>query len=413
MSRLTEEMVVARTKTSDISLVRKLNCWGSNLCDVSLLRRMPNVELLSLSFNQISTLIDMQYCKNLAELFIRKNLISDINQLCYLQDLPCLRTLWVDDNPCTQSKDYRLTVLRALPNLKRLDNIEVKPEEVSEAMQMGMPLIHPEKAVAPSPMMSSVPRLSPSPSAEEGPNHELDDRYYEPYEEPELMENRCHMRQGNTRIHNNHVDADEHLETPVLRQQSPKAEMYEMDRQNANYEKNSSRCSNQNNRTANQPDCSSSSGSVKVARTPTDYTNEADLRPEIYEIEYRETNYTPRRYHDSGSEESYDHYGSQYEEVYHHQGQNMELSHRNIASHGQVNSYNPASTSFYKKTSSSEEKFRCPSERSMSYVSKQRKSGHMNTNVLSAVLLLIKELDYASLEVLENAVRSRINEFEN
>lgn len=30
---------------------------------------------------------------------------------------------------------YRAIVLRALPNLKRLDNIEVTPEEVDEAMQ--------------------------------------------------------------------------------------------------------------------------------------------------------------------------------------------------------------------------------------------------------------------------------------
>lgn len=35
-----------------------------------------------------------------------------------------------------------------------------------------------------------------------------------------------------------------------------------------------------------------------------------------------------------------------------------------------------------------------------------------NSNVLSAVLLLIKELDYSSLEIVENAVRSSLNDFE-
>ncbi|KDR11474.1 hypothetical protein L798_14541 [Zootermopsis nevadensis] len=49
MARLTEEMVIARTRASDLSNIRKLNCWGSELSDVSLLRRMQNVEVLSLS----------------------------------------------------------------------------------------------------------------------------------------------------------------------------------------------------------------------------------------------------------------------------------------------------------------------------------------------------------------------------
>ena len=48
MLKLTEEMVIARTRISDLSSVKKLNCWGADLQDVSLLRRMPNVEVLAL-----------------------------------------------------------------------------------------------------------------------------------------------------------------------------------------------------------------------------------------------------------------------------------------------------------------------------------------------------------------------------
>ena len=39
---------------------------------------------------------------------------------------------------------YRLTVLRALPNLQKLDNIAVQPEEVQDAMRKGRELVHPE-----------------------------------------------------------------------------------------------------------------------------------------------------------------------------------------------------------------------------------------------------------------------------
>lgn len=55
MIKLTEEMVVARTRISDLSSVKKLNCWGADLQDVSLLRRMPNVEVLALRYIIISS----------------------------------------------------------------------------------------------------------------------------------------------------------------------------------------------------------------------------------------------------------------------------------------------------------------------------------------------------------------------
>ena len=48
MVKLTEDMIVARTRVSDLSNVKKLNCWGADLDDVSVLKRLENVEMLSL-----------------------------------------------------------------------------------------------------------------------------------------------------------------------------------------------------------------------------------------------------------------------------------------------------------------------------------------------------------------------------
>ena len=45
--------------------VKKLNCWGAELSDVSVISRLRNVEVLSLSVNSIATLADIQHCKNL------------------------------------------------------------------------------------------------------------------------------------------------------------------------------------------------------------------------------------------------------------------------------------------------------------------------------------------------------------
>ena len=75
------------------------------------------------SVNDISTLEDFQECHNLQELYIRKNNIASLNEICYLRRLPKLRNLWLADNPCATGSLYRLTVLRNLPNLVKLDNV--------------------------------------------------------------------------------------------------------------------------------------------------------------------------------------------------------------------------------------------------------------------------------------------------
>uniref|UniRef100_A0A182FCL5 U2A'/phosphoprotein 32 family A C-terminal domain-containing protein n=1 Tax=Anopheles albimanus TaxID=7167 RepID=A0A182FCL5_ANOAL len=87
--------------------------------------------------NRISTLADFENCLNLQELYLRKNNLTDINELVYLQNLPKLKYLWLEENPLEDSAgpSYRQIVLRALPHLKKLDNVEVTPEEVAEAMR--------------------------------------------------------------------------------------------------------------------------------------------------------------------------------------------------------------------------------------------------------------------------------------
>ncbi|XP_054732914.1 uncharacterized protein LOC129240883 isoform X2 [Anastrepha obliqua] len=139
MTRLTEEMVIARSKQSDLGSIKKLNCWGSDLSDVSIIKRMRGVEVLALSVNKITTLQPFEDCHKLQELYLRRNNIQDINEIAYLQNLPALKYLWLEENPCCErvGPSYRQTVLRALPNLKKLDNVEVTQEEVDEALRGG------------------------------------------------------------------------------------------------------------------------------------------------------------------------------------------------------------------------------------------------------------------------------------
>lgn len=138
--RLSEALVLARTRATDFESVKKLNFWGSGIRDVSVVKKLPNLEVCSLSVNNISTLEDFAECENLREIFIRKNKIEDLSEICHLKTLPNLRNLWLADNPCDQTENYRQTVLKTLPNLQKLDNIAVSEDELAQAQEDGIDL---------------------------------------------------------------------------------------------------------------------------------------------------------------------------------------------------------------------------------------------------------------------------------
>ncbi|KAF8297690.1 putative C21orf2-like protein [Trypanosoma cruzi] len=130
---LREQTVLERTKAESLSAVRNLNLWGEGFTDVTIVERIPGIEVLALAANQLTTLRPFASCTSLRELYLRKNDIKSLAEVKYIKDLPNLRTLWLMDNPCAKSNHYRSFVLRCCPNLKQLDNIEVTETEREEA----------------------------------------------------------------------------------------------------------------------------------------------------------------------------------------------------------------------------------------------------------------------------------------
>ncbi|XP_013411075.2 protein C21orf2 [Lingula anatina] len=85
-------------------------------------------------------------------------MITNLADICYLKHLPNLRTLWLSDNPCAVGDRYRLTVLKTLPNLHKLDNIAVQVEELNDAIEQGLDLHLPESSRSPSKSSSQRPQ---------------------------------------------------------------------------------------------------------------------------------------------------------------------------------------------------------------------------------------------------------------
>jgi hypothetical protein len=91
MVKLSEEMITARTRVSDMGHVKKLNCWGADLTDVSVLRQLRNVEVLSLSVNNITTLADVQDCKNLQVSLFQ---LFSTQIICFLGDFKLFNAIF-------------------------------------------------------------------------------------------------------------------------------------------------------------------------------------------------------------------------------------------------------------------------------------------------------------------------------
>ncbi|XP_057712444.1 cilia and flagella associated protein 410 [Corythoichthys intestinalis] len=174
--KLTRTQVLIEAKASNLESVRKLNCWGCKLSDVSILAEMPNIEVLTLSTNSISSLAPLAGCLSLCELYLRRNMIASLSELSYLRPMTRLRVLWLADNPCCgdNSSQYRLTVLRCLPGLQKLDNQVVTEEEISLARLEGEEISAPTNTVEQlSNGHTDAEKDAPSHNMEETKNQEL------------------------------------------------------------------------------------------------------------------------------------------------------------------------------------------------------------------------------------------------
>ena len=105
----------------------------SKLEDVS-----GTLEELWISYNMLKTLDDINVCENLEVLYIGNNQIADFAELHKLAGLPKFRDILLVGNPCyegLEEDEQRLSVLRQLPNLSKIDGRMVTPAERAAAAE--------------------------------------------------------------------------------------------------------------------------------------------------------------------------------------------------------------------------------------------------------------------------------------
>ncbi|XP_049541401.1 putative uncharacterized protein DDB_G0272516 isoform X4 [Anopheles darlingi] len=449
MARLTEEMVIARSKQSDLGAIKKLNCWGSELSDVSIIRRMRGVEVLALSVNRISTLADFENCLNLQELYLRKNNLTDINELVYLQNLPKLKYLWLEENPLEDSAgpSYRQIVLRALPHLKKLDNVEVTPEEVAEAMRA------PVAQSPPASQRNHEMYENPSPPPQQPPPSSQQQQQYHHQQQ--------YRQQSPPVIERNPSNRDCYSPPPTHqpRQQAPSQAQYPPPHATSHYSGNSQH--RQHRGSYQQYDRSPGSDQDSPVsgyreRVPIAPSMSTHSMKEYYQSDYQRQN-PPAHYRHSqmdltewdetsptsnhqnnnnnnhGGQHSANSGGHQQQAPAHGQS-NYQQNRRSIAGstvnerelyqyrNGNGNGKGAESREEWEDVDRRRNENRRSDSRfndSASVISNallnhfagvHRRPVSRNSNLLSATLCLVKELDYPSLEVVEHAVRCRIDE---
>ena len=127
--KLTRELIVQKIRSDRLGSIKNLNLWGTNLDDVSLIQEMPSLEIISLSVNKIRSLKPFSGLPNLRELYLRNNMISDLNEIKNLMDCENLQILWLKENPIADNPNYRNIIISALPQLVKLDDITITEEE--------------------------------------------------------------------------------------------------------------------------------------------------------------------------------------------------------------------------------------------------------------------------------------------
>lgn len=124
--KLTIDFILSKSNNNNPKNIRALNLRGNKISDISILSELTSLENISLNANQIKDISAFKKLKNIREIYLKDNQISDISQFENLKNCKKLEKLSIKDNPITTIPNYIQKIVEFLPQLKKLDDIELK-----------------------------------------------------------------------------------------------------------------------------------------------------------------------------------------------------------------------------------------------------------------------------------------------
>ncbi|ELU13273.1 hypothetical protein CAPTEDRAFT_146302, partial [Capitella teleta] len=97
--------------------------------------RLKKLEYLNLALNNIEKIENLQGCESLKKLDLTVNFVIQLTDIESLRELYNLEQLFLTGNPCTQYEGYKDYVIATLPQLKKLDGIDIERSERIIALQ--------------------------------------------------------------------------------------------------------------------------------------------------------------------------------------------------------------------------------------------------------------------------------------
>ena len=169
---LTQEMALKSGKAATLNAISKLYFYHERISDISIIEQMPNLEIAYFTSNNLTTLKSFSKLQKLRELYIRYNKLASFDELNYLKDLKNLRVLWMMNNPIAELPAYREITIKLLPQLTKLDDVEISDAErrfVALASPDVKPKVEEPKRLTKANVSQSFPDIDPAAAPQEKP----------------------------------------------------------------------------------------------------------------------------------------------------------------------------------------------------------------------------------------------------
>lgn len=121
--------------------LKQLNLSGNNIQKIENIEGLEFLQILDLSCNQITSMNGLQGHTFLECINLTENDIMDLREIEHVTELRMLRVLNLKHNPVESLSDYQLSIVYKLPQLKKLDHIQLTPQDKVTASNLFSPLL--------------------------------------------------------------------------------------------------------------------------------------------------------------------------------------------------------------------------------------------------------------------------------